>query len=50
VIAKDLEQITEDTLKELKDNKVLEGKTIEYKQKLNLINVCKLKFIRIMRA
>jgi len=35
VITKDLEQITEETLKELKDNKVLEGKTIEYKQELD---------------
>jgi hypothetical protein len=34
VIARDLEQITEETLTKLRDNKVLEGKTIDYKQKL----------------
>jgi hypothetical protein len=34
VITRDLEQITEETLIELRNNKVLEGKTIDYKQKL----------------
>ena len=34
MITKDLEQITEETLTELRDNKVLESKTIDYKQEL----------------
>jgi hypothetical protein len=34
VIPKDLDQIKEETLTELRDNKVLEGKTLDYKQKL----------------
>lgn len=34
MITRDLEQITEETLIELRNNKVLEGKTIDYKQKL----------------